>query len=103
MVGSILFNIIQRWRLSKLCLVVFSRFYSLGYNFHPSILSRWVSFEKAISHNASEVGDIVTMSFGITTIIPDSSSNTDVFIIQADEALYKSKEAGRDRMTVRQT
>ena len=55
--------------------------------------------ESAIPHKSSDVKKIVTMSLGIATVIPTDSSDTDDFIVQADDALYKSKENGRNRIT----
>lgn len=56
--------------------------------------------EKAIQHPASETGDLVTMSFGAATVIPEKSSKPSSLIALADEALYKSKKDGRNRLTV---
>lgn len=54
----------------------------------------------AIPHKGSKIDNIVTMSLGISTAIPNSSSKPDDIIAQADDALYKSKTDGRDRITV---
>jgi len=56
--------------------------------------------EKGIEHTASKVSDIVTLSFGIATLIPNDSITTDSFITMADNALYQSKEKGRNMITV---
>ncbi|NDV21882.1 diguanylate cyclase [Desulfovibrio sp. JC022] len=44
--------------------------------------------------------EIVTISLGVTTIIPENDTPPEILILQADEALYKSKENGRNRVEV---
>lgn len=56
--------------------------------------------KKAIAHQASPVRDVVTMSFGVATVIPDNSSEPASVVSLADEALYQSKDTGRDRISV---
>ena len=41
----------------------------------------------------------VTASFGIATLQPGINLNRDEFVKAADEALYASKESGRNRVT----
>lgn len=53
----------------------------------------------AISHQNSTVNPYVTISVGITTIDPPSDISSSVLIQQADEALYASKERGRNCIT----
>ena len=53
-------------------------------------------------HVGSEVKGFVTISLGIATIIPPKSGdNPAVLVKAADDALYASKEAGRNCVTVR--
>ena len=40
----------------------------------------------------------VTVSIGANTLIPTKNSKVEAFISGADEALYKAKEAGRNRV-----
>ncbi len=40
----------------------------------------------------------VTASFGLASSVPDENESTDTLIIQADEAMYKAKEAGRNKV-----
>ena len=56
--------------------------------------------KKAIPHKASQVKDIVSMSFGIATVIPNDSLNCESFIEMADKVLYQSKENGRDMISI---
>lgn len=53
-----------------------------------------------IPHQASAVGDYLTLSMGIVTCIPDLQLRIDDVMQKADEALYESKRLGRDRMTI---
>lgn len=55
---------------------------------------------KAIPHKASQVNDIVSMSFGTATVIPNDSLNCESFIEMADKALYQSKKNGRDMISI---
>ena len=56
--------------------------------------------EAAIPHGYSEVSAILTISIGVATAVPERGDDNgqDVLVTVADEALYKAKRAGRDRM-----
>lgn len=59
---------------------------------------------KEIAHINSKVTlKIVTISLGIACIIPQSGSDPKELLRAADEALYNSKETGRDRFTLSST
>lgn len=51
-----------------------------------------------ISHRRSSVSNYVTLSIGVATIIPDPNTEISEFIQLADEALFKAKRMGRDRI-----
>ncbi len=51
----------------------------------------------AIPHQASEVSNTVTISLGITSLIPTSDLSTTDIIKQADQALYRAKQQGRNQ------
>ncbi|NJK40400.1 MAG: diguanylate cyclase [Acaryochloridaceae cyanobacterium SU_2_1] len=51
-----------------------------------------------IPHQASEVSNVITLSMGVTSLIPKISDNLDLIISQADQALYAAKQAGRHRI-----
>lgn len=53
----------------------------------------------AIVHSASSVSDYVTISMGIAVIIPSYNLPPTTLVKAADEALYQSKQLGRDRFT----
>ncbi len=53
--------------------------------------------ELAVPHADSDVSDVVTMSQGIVSIIPDSKTTTEDLVRRADLALYEAKSKGRDR------
>ncbi|RQW64306.1 diguanylate cyclase domain-containing protein [Vibrio viridaestus] len=49
-----------------------------------------------IPHVASDIATTVTASIGICTLIPQTSDHTEI-LLKADEALYLSKQRGRNR------
>ena len=55
---------------------------------------------KAIPHERSEVSKIVSISLGLTSVIPSSDLSPDMLIAAADEALYVAKQQGRDRYAI---
>jgi len=42
----------------------------------------------------------VTMSFGVSSVVPDSSLDTGLLFSRADAALYKAKREGKDRVEI---
>jgi len=53
----------------------------------------------SIPHQASDIRDIVTVSMGICTTIP-ADDLPEELVKQADVALYRAKQQGRDRYMV---
>ncbi len=56
-----------------------------------------------IPHAASATAPQVTISLGVSTLIADSESSLETLIAAADAALYRAKEAGRNRTVVAET
>lgn len=54
-------------------------------------------YHQAISHAQSDIKEIVTVSLGITCVIPTCDIKPDTLIASADKALYNAKQKGRDR------
>ena len=54
---------------------------------------------KRIPHIQSLVSDVITVSIGVTTIVPNKMTKADEFVSFADCALYKSKNGGRNKVT----
>jgi diguanylate cyclase (GGDEF)-like protein len=54
----------------------------------------------AIPHAKSDVKDIVTLSLGITSLIPTGDTKADRLIALADKAMYNAKQEGRDRYCI---
>jgi diguanylate cyclase (GGDEF)-like protein len=53
-----------------------------------------------ITHEASAVCPYVTISVGVSTIIPNHENDSQALIHAADRALYQAKSQGRDRVTM---
>ena len=53
-----------------------------------------------ITHPTSLVGDRISLSLGITSVIPSSKYTKQHLLFAADRALYQAKKQGRDRAIV---
>lgn len=53
-----------------------------------------------ITHESSAVCPYVTISVGVSTIIPNHENDSQTLIHAADRALYQAKSQGRDRVTM---
>lgn len=53
---------------------------------------------RAIVHEGSLVSKFVTLSFGVAGVVPLPKTTPDRLITEADQALYKAKVEGRDRV-----
>lgn len=56
--------------------------------------------QQAIPHARSSVNRHVTVSMGLTSAVPPERDAPDTLVKQADQALYKAKEAGRNRWCI---
>lgn len=50
-----------------------------------------------IPHYSSKVSQYITLSLGVSSIIPSREKSPDLLMTAADQALYQAKEQGRDR------
>lgn len=64
---------------------------------HVSEHCRQAIFKAQIPHAASAVGQLLTVSQGVGTVIPSSADTLIGFIDAVDRRLYRAKQAGRDR------
>lgn len=51
-----------------------------------------------IQHSGSKISQFVTLSLGVVSFIPNLKTTSVSLIKQADEALYRAKQQGRDRL-----
>ncbi len=51
-----------------------------------------------LEHRASSISEFVTISIGITSIIPDKDTTPGLLIKRADKALYQAKDSGRNNV-----
>jgi diguanylate cyclase (GGDEF)-like protein len=56
-----------------------------------------------IPHTQSLVSSYVTLSMGVTSLVPTQKLGSEVLIAIVDKALYEAKQQGRDRAIVRTT
>jgi diguanylate cyclase (GGDEF)-like protein len=53
-----------------------------------------------IAHKKSAVSEYVTLSFGVSSIIPTEATTPEELLLRADKALYQAKQAGRNQIVV---
>ncbi len=51
-----------------------------------------------IKHPLSDIADVLTISLGVATMIPEKEINCELLVKAADEALYKAKKTGRNKV-----
>ncbi|MDD2828478.1 MAG: GGDEF domain-containing protein [Sulfuricurvum sp.] len=54
--------------------------------------------DSSIEHSTSLVSEYVTMSIGVSTIIPQNPNNSEWLLTSADKALYEAKNSGRNQV-----
>jgi diguanylate cyclase (GGDEF)-like protein/PAS domain S-box-containing protein len=59
---------------------------------------RQAIFKAQIPHGDSPVGQLITVSMGVGTLIPSAGHDPRVFVDLVDRRLYKAKEAGRNQI-----
>jgi diguanylate cyclase (GGDEF)-like protein len=57
-------------------------------------------FGLALPHNASPVANVVTLSAGVATVVPEEQESPQTLVATADAALYKAKRDGRNVVKV---
>nr|WP_290225064.1 diguanylate cyclase [Trichocoleus desertorum] len=54
-------------------------------------------YQSQVPHANSEVSDFLTVSLGVTSVVPTSRASPEQLVATADAALYEAKRQGRDR------
>lgn len=54
----------------------------------------------SLIHEYSQVTNYITISLGVTTVVPDQTYSMEKFICNADIALYKAKSSGRNTVSL---
>ena len=54
-----------------------------------------------IPHGASDAGAYVTVSVGVAVVTPAAGNSSEELVASADKALYRAKDAGRNRVVAR--
>lgn len=55
-------------------------------------------FDQQIEHNSSPTSPVVTISLGVTTMIPEDRQDQDALLKSADQALCRAKAQGRNQV-----
>ncbi len=53
-----------------------------------------------VRHDASKVSEKITLSIGVASMSPRGGDNPDILLAAADDALYRAKHAGRNRVEI---
>ena len=53
--------------------------------------------QSKLPHACSDISKFITISLGIATVVPTSTTSPADLIAAADKALYEAKRQGRDR------
>jgi diguanylate cyclase (GGDEF)-like protein len=59
---------------------------------------RMALLDLAIAHDRSLTASVVSMSIGLAYVVPDESVDMSILYEQADKALYRAKDIGRNRV-----
>ncbi|MEM9302551.1 MAG: diguanylate cyclase [Pseudomonadota bacterium] len=54
-----------------------------------------------ITHEASLVASVVTVSVGVASVVPVETLSSRALMLAADQALYRAKQSGRDQISAR--
>jgi len=90
-------DFIARYGGEEFAIVLFGTELAAAENLGEKIRQRIADLN--IEHQASEISDRITVSIGVAACVPEPQITPDKVIFGADQALYKAKSEGKDRVT----
>ena len=92
-------DVVARFGGEEFAMVLYGPDTGYGRDFSEKL--REAVLQLRIPHQGSMTGPYLSVSIGVANVMPDADRSLEGAVQMADEALYKAKEEGRDRVIVR--